>query len=104
MNLLWHITLLLRRLAVAVVVGHADAGWAVGLANDLDHVCWCAYYLLLETHSQVPFLFLPLFLHDDEKLTLKRLAEDDLELARWRGCDHARHLGIWRVYGKFGWL
>ena len=55
-NLLWHITLLLRRLAVAVVVGHADAGWTVGLADDLDHVCWCAYHLLSETHSHFSYI------------------------------------------------
>lgn len=41
-DLLGHVALFLGRLAVAIVVGEADAGGAVGLADHLDHVCWGA--------------------------------------------------------------
>lgn len=41
-GLLGHVALFLGRLAVAVVVGQADAGGAVGFTDYLDHVCWGA--------------------------------------------------------------
>lgn len=42
-DLLGYVAFFLRRLAAAVVVGEADAGGAVGLADYLDHVCWGAW-------------------------------------------------------------
>lgn len=50
-DLLGNVALFLRRLVAAIVVGHADAGWAVGLANDFNHMCWGAWIGLLASRS-----------------------------------------------------
>lgn len=41
-------------------------------------------------HVFIVFFFVP----NEEELTIERLAEDNLELARWWGCDHTRHFEV----------
>ena len=38
-----HLALLLAQVATALVVSDSDRCWAVGLAGDLDNVCWCSW-------------------------------------------------------------